>query len=300
MKTARVIRDSDLFAPGEPALAELQERSAALGLGHFISVGLPLPDEGRLALVLHRDIDNPDDFDASEVSFAQRLLPHVKQAVQLAQRLDTAQRRVQDLEGMCDRLRCAFALCSSDARVLWANQAARQIFARRERLWLMAERITTTSAHETSALRQMISDVARDSQRAFEPSKYLLVLGRHSGAQALQVMMQPFAARPGSNVGGRAAQASVLLILAEPGKPLALPVEFVEAVFELTPAESRLVAALCSGMPLNDYAAAHGVSIETVRSQLKQALAKTHTHRQSDLVRQICSSVVAHAFVRAG
>jgi hypothetical protein len=29
-------------------------------------------------------------------------------------------------------------------------------------------------------------------------------------------------------------------------------------------------------------------------------LAKTHTHRQSDLIRKICSSVIAYAFVRAG
>src|SRR5688572_24075319 len=37
-----VFRDSDFFAPSDPLLADLKERLAALRLGTFCSVGLPI------------------------------------------------------------------------------------------------------------------------------------------------------------------------------------------------------------------------------------------------------------------
>jgi DNA-binding CsgD family transcriptional regulator len=79
-----------------------------------------------------------------------------------------------------------------------------------------------------------------------------------------------------------------------------LPPDVVARVLALSPTESRLTAALCAGLSVNEYAARHGVSISTARTQLKQVLAKTHAHRQSDLVGRLCSSVVAQFLLRAG
>jgi DNA-binding CsgD family transcriptional regulator len=70
-----------------------------------------------------------------------------------------------------------------------------------------------------------------------------------------------------------------------------LPVDsrLLKTLYSLTPAESRLVMALCSGTTINSYAAKHRVSTGTLRTQLKSAFAKTATNRQIDLVRLILS-----------
>lgn len=52
-----------------------------------------------------------------------------------------------------------------------------------------------------------------------------------------------------------------------------------------TPAETRLAVALMDGETLNGYADAHGLSVHTVRNQLRALLHKTGTKGQSDLVR---------------
>jgi DNA-binding CsgD family transcriptional regulator len=70
------------------------------------------------------------------------------------------------------------------------------------------------------------------------------------------------------------------------------PADLIGQIFALSPTESRVAAALCSGLTINEYADAAGVTIGTARSQLKQVLAKTLANRQADLVRQICSSVI--------
>lgn len=60
----------------------------------------------------------------------------------------------------------------------------------------------------------------------------------------------------------------------------------LENVFELTPAEARVAAGISRGMSVADIAYERGVSTHTVRSQLKQVLAKTGASSQSDLVRR--------------
>lgn len=57
--------------------------------------------------------------------------------------------------------------------------------------------------------------------------------------------------------------------------------------FGLTPAETRLAAKLKEGLSLKDAAAALGVSVNTVRNQLRGVFDKVGLARQSDLVRAL-------------
>lgn len=58
----------------------------------------------------------------------------------------------------------------------------------------------------------------------------------------------------------------------------------LERIFRLTPTEARLATMLANGATLAEAAGAQGVSVATVRTQLKAIFAKTHTHRQAELV----------------
>ncbi|WP_035101507.1 helix-turn-helix transcriptional regulator, partial [Devosia sp. LC5] len=58
----------------------------------------------------------------------------------------------------------------------------------------------------------------------------------------------------------------------------------IRAMFDLTPKEAALAAALASGRALGDVARNNGVSILTVRTQLGHLFRKTDTKQQSQLV----------------
>ena len=57
------------------------------------------------------------------------------------------------------------------------------------------------------------------------------------------------------------------------------------------PAEADLVRLLAAGHPLEAAAELRGVTMNTVRSQLKQVFAKTDTKRQAELVRLVLTGV---------
>ncbi|GGF88835.1 transcriptional regulator [Azorhizobium oxalatiphilum] len=79
--------------------------------------------------------------------------------------------------------------------------------------------------------------------------------------------------------------ACVALILATPvvARPV-LPPELLVQLFDLTPAEARVAHRIASGATVEATAEVLGVSRETVRSQLKAALAKLGLTRQAELV----------------
>lgn len=60
--------------------------------------------------------------------------------------------------------------------------------------------------------------------------------------------------------------------------------EMLATIFDLTPAETRVLAGLVAGLTLAEAAAALGITRETAKSHLDRVFDKTDTRRQSDLV----------------
>ena len=69
--------------------------------------------------------------------------------------------------------------------------------------------------------------------------------------------------------------------------------EILEELYELTRAEADLVRLVSEGRSLEEVARTRGVTINTVRSQLKQVFSKTDTSRQGELVHLVLSGVAS-------
>jgi DNA-binding CsgD family transcriptional regulator len=82
-----------------------------------------------------------------------------------------------------------------------------------------------------------------------------------------------------------------MLLISDPERAVVLPADRLARAFGLTAAEARLAAALATGTSLTDYAETARITIGTARWYLKQALAKTNSHRQSELVRCVITTV---------
>ena len=81
-----------------------------------------------------------------------------------------------------------------------------------------------------------------------------------------------------------APSAQAVLLLHDPARRNpALPAQLME-VYGLSPAEAQVAVALADGQSPADIARHRAASINTVRSQLASAMAKTAVSRQADLV----------------
>jgi DNA-binding CsgD family transcriptional regulator len=78
--------------------------------------------------------------------------------------------------------------------------------------------------------------------------------------------------------------ATALLVLIDPGQPAKVDESVVRGLFGLTQAEAKLAIRLCRGERLRAIAHARGVSLGTVRSQLRAIFSKTRTKSQAGLV----------------
>lgn len=65
-----------------------------------------------------------------------------------------------------------------------------------------------------------------------------------------------------------------------------MPAAGIPAKWGLSPAETRTVLALTEGQTAKEIATTHGLSIETVRTQIKSAMSKAGVKRQLELVRR--------------
>jgi len=117
---------------------------------------------------------------------------------------------------------------------------------------------------------------------------------RQPNGDCLQAIALPDSAFSGAVTGGWIAEpGGVALILIDPGQAPLFSVRDVASLFGLTPAEAQLSVALCQGVSLTEYAEFRGISVGTVRIQMKRILEKTDSRRQADLVGKLYGSVIA-------
>ncbi len=74
-----------------------------------------------------------------------------------------------------------------------------------------------------------------------------------------------------------------LILITEPNETLS-ELQLMGKLYDLSPAELRVASALLAGKSPGEYANEVGLTLHTVRSQLKNLFSKTYTRRQSELV----------------
>ena len=77
---------------------------------------------------------------------------------------------------------------------------------------------------------------------------------------------------------------AAVVVLTPVALPQAPPVELVQSLFDLTPAEARVARSLAAGKTVDDIAADGGTSANTIRTQVRGVLEKTGCNRQVDIV----------------
>jgi DNA-binding CsgD family transcriptional regulator len=125
------------------------------------------------------------------------------------------------------------------------------------------------------------AEVMRGIRSAARGRRQLLEL--QHGTDALPVACVPLF-RPAEDES-----ASVLLMLARQAGTQNLSVTFFARSHRLTPAEEAVLRALCEGNEVDDIAAANGVCVSTVRTQIRSLRDKTGAPSIRALVQRLAS-----------
>jgi DNA-binding CsgD family transcriptional regulator len=141
--------------------------------------------------------------------------------------------------------------------------------------WRAQDRVSLKDKAADKLLRDAIAaiDVAGRSVRSFPI--------RDDATQAMMVAHIIPIRLSARDIFVRCAAALMLTPVTLPQAP---PVELVQSLFDLTPAEARVARSLAEGETVEAIASAQGVSQNTIRSHVRGVLEKTGCNRQVDVV----------------
>lgn len=116
----------------------------------------------------------------------------------------------------------------------------------------------------------------------FQRGSGSMAISRPSGQRALIAMAFPLP--PERSPLQALGTATALLVLHDPNSRPQPIQETLCQIFSLSPSEARVATAIGSGETVEEAAIRFGVSVNTVRAQLKQVFSKLGVRRQSELV----------------
>lgn len=274
------IRDYDCFTPEEldadPVYVFLRQH----GLGWATGTMIDVPSGDSIIFSFERAYDKGPILPET-VQFFDRLRPHLARAALMASRLGLE--RAQTMAAALELLGLPGAVLATGGRLIAANPSFEALMPgvaqdRRDRLHLIdagadglfGEAVRSASSGVTVATVNSIPIAARE------------------GRAPLIAHVVPVRGMA-HDVFSRAASLMVITPVDHGAVPGA---RVLQGLFDFTPAEARVAAAIGEGQTVEAIAAAGGVSRETVRSHLKAVLAKVGVSRQVDLVRLLAGTTL--------
>lgn len=178
---------------------------------------------------------------------------------------------------MLDGLAFGVLLVARDLKLLHANRAGEAMLRAADPLGIRNGRIVAPnglSAALQAALAAPLDGIGR---------RGLGIPTRRIDGEELVLHLLPLAdANP---LPGAAAA----LFVAPATTPRPAPLDAIAALFDLTPAETRVLELLGAGRTNAEIAEGLGIAVSTVRTHVLRLFEKTATHRQAELVALLAS-----------
>ena len=291
LRDGEAYTDRDLV-PREEFLASvfyrefLSTMDIARTCGGVVFAGSPgLP---ATCLAIFRGASDPA-FTRDDVRWMRLLVAHVSRGLGLMQRLDTARLKNISLLASFDRLDFGVALLNEAMQVLHLNRAAQGVVNRHDGVFMAADRQleSTPRAGRTQQLSSWLAAIrktpASDQGHFLEECRVVRDVGkRHYAIQCSTVLSaSPWTAQN--------EEVRHVVFIIDPAA-LQLPsAARLAATFGLTLAQANVAREFSSGGTYAQVARRLRISVETVRSHVKDIYPKTRVNRQADLVRLVLS-----------
>jgi DNA-binding CsgD family transcriptional regulator len=228
-------------------------------------------------------------FTESELARASEFVPHLARALQVQHALRDSRSKRAALGEAVDRLPTGVLLLDAERRVVLQNRCARRILGEHDGLRVDASGPSAVDAKDNVRLQTLIAE-ALDPNVDLPTSGGFAKVKRPSGRREYALLVARLAAGPEVGISS---DAVVVVFIVDPESGRSTTAGVLEDLYELTHCEAQIVQLLAQGMTLEEAAAARGVSMNTARSHLKHAFAKTGTGRQSELLRLVIAGVGA-------
>ncbi|HLH87892.1 MAG TPA: hypothetical protein VKX28_05490 [Xanthobacteraceae bacterium] len=255
----------------------------SIGLRCFVGAVVASSEEEFAGFCIHH-APKQGHVDRAEIALMKRLAPHLRQAFDVARRLETAGELRQSLERALDWLADGVLLMRHDGAVLYANEAMQAIARRGDGLQLRNNRLAFAASEPHDRLNLALSAIARlRTGDIGHPPAADFSVPRSSQAPPYLVSVRPLLGPRGREHAGAVA----IVFVRDTASRHAAAISILRSVLGLTEAEAHLAQALQGGMTLGAYAKAHAISLNTVYTHLRSMREKTGCRRLPELISRL-------------
>ncbi len=247
------------------------------GMAYGFGVEIALP--GKLpALLSALRSPRKGPFEAKEGRILEALLPHLQRALQLHFEVTLLRIANQGYELALDSFDRAVFGVSAKGKILFCNQAARQLLTEADGLRLRDNHLEAELPAQNTELKFLLRQAATSGEGFSRTGATLIE--RRSGKAAFRLTLMPFA----NNLLSHIPELTTLAFVDDPStRPLSRAAA-LRKLFHLSPTEARLVDLLASGADLAEASERLKMSAQTARFHLKSVFRKTGVKRQANLV----------------
>ncbi|HKD25964.1 MAG TPA: LuxR C-terminal-related transcriptional regulator [Xanthobacteraceae bacterium] len=233
---------------------------------------------GQLAVSGHETEGAVADRDIAVVRL---LAPHIRRAIAIRDALDMHTMTISTFEATLDLIGPGVVLVDRDAKIIYANRAARSMLAAGSPIRSKRGAVHACRPQTSAALRAAIANAA-DGEATIGRTGIGLPAPQADGEPAL-IYMLPLMR---GDIRGRIAPhaAAALFVTVKDGGASSFA-EAIAAMFGLSAAEERTLERLLAGDTLAQAADTLGIAVTTVRTHLTHIFDKTGASRQAELIR---------------
>jgi DNA-binding CsgD family transcriptional regulator len=234
---------------------------------------------GQTSLVLRRS-RAAGPYDQIAVKRLRRLAAHLSNRENILSRMNAINFGSANFSRISDQLRvCAF-IVDRASRVLCATNEGEEILRDGRLALVQAGELCLREPRIQHAFEGAVRDCADSFDRPEKDVCRVLRLRSADNSAATSISVS---ATTWTDASGTSRPACLVVLEPHSSRSDEIARNLGEA-YGLTPAERRVVTALCDGRQLTHYAQTAGLSVQTVRTLLKRAMEKTDTHTQAQLV----------------
>jgi DNA-binding CsgD family transcriptional regulator len=282
-----VVICEELVSHSELLRSEWYDYCEKLDWFHCLGIGVSIGKDLVGGIGFHRpQFDKP--YDETDRRKAQFLLPHIERALQIQHRIAALTQEREIALDVLDGLAVGILFVTSDARVLFANRVAERTLQGADGLSASRGRLRIQDPKHRQHFERLVGEAAQTSAGKGTKAGGVISVATASGRQ-LSLLVSPFRSM---SMGYGPAVPAAVVIFSDPHAETATPDKTLQTLFDLTPAQTRLVMALLAGQSLAEYARSAGISINTAKTQMRRVFAKTGYDRQVDLVRAVSANPI--------
>jgi DNA-binding CsgD family transcriptional regulator len=209
-----------------------------------------------------------------------RLAPHLRRAASLSGILSLADEAIDTFESAIDATPAAVLLLDEQLAIVHANSAAGELLDRNDVLGVVDGKLVLRQPFVPNALQEAVHAAARNPLAMGR--KGISIPARRLDGAPVALHVFPLLRRKAAP--DRRGRAIAALFVTESGSGQART-DFLGTMFELTPAEVRVLELTSAGLSNPNIAVQLGVATSTVKTHLNRIFEKTGRHTRAELIR---------------